>query len=361
MFKCVLLYVNLFLILAPYVSMADYNRTTLGYPAGLMSICPGSTKPATIPKSQLKYLSFVVQGNGRSRYKYSYWNAKNIANDPRINFKRKTLLVAIGYLDSPNLPISAMFANEYEDRGYNVILVDNQRFATVHYHLATRLMRPVGKHVAEVLAQLTQYGLDPSTLEILGFSLGCHTAGFIAKHFQTFTGRNISSITALEPSGPCFRYLGPKDRLDASDADFVQVIHTNIDGYGMATPMGHVDIYVNGGEYQPSDISIYPCTTTCSHFRILPIWISALKNPRKFIAMKCRDIQQARDAQCYGNVPLETIVMGLGIDRRKRGIFYLATTMEYPFYLGTKGLKEEYVYWKRMTNINSGNETEIYT
>ncbi|KAH9632666.1 hypothetical protein HF086_008493 [Spodoptera exigua] len=314
MLKFMLLCVNLFLILAPYDSVAEYNRTALGYPAGLMSICPGSTKPATIPKSQLKYLSFVVQGNGRSRYKYSYWNAKNIANDPRINFKR-----------------------------------------------ATRLMRPVGKHVAEVLAQLTQYGLDPSTLEILGFSLGCHTAGFIAKHFQTFTGRNISSITALEPSGPCFRYLGPKDRLDASDADFVQVIHTNIDGYGMATPMGHVDIYVNGGEYQPSDISIYPCTTTCSHFRILPIWISALKNPRKFIAMKCRDIQQARDAQCYGNVPLETLVMGLGIDRRKTGIFYLATSMEYPFYLGTKGLKEEYVYWKRMTNINSGNESEIYT
>lgn len=148
---------------------------------------PGSTKPALIPKSQLKYLSFVVQGNGRTRQKYSYWNAKNIAKDPRINFKRlvfstviffnfskvqfvknfqtitcaqifqfisqlhidqwfmpkkyvctysrKTLLVAIGYLDSPNLPISAMFANEYEERGYNVILVDYQRFATVHYHL----------------------------------------------------------------------------------------------------------------------------------------------------------------------------------------------------------------------------------
>uniref|UniRef100_A0A2A4JGD3 Lipase domain-containing protein n=1 Tax=Heliothis virescens TaxID=7102 RepID=A0A2A4JGD3_HELVI len=202
--------------------------------------CPGSTKPALIPKGQLKYLSFVVQGNGRTRQKYSYWNARNIASDPRINFDRKTLLVAIGYLDSPNLPISAMFANEYEDRGYNVILVDNQRFATVHYHLATRLMRPVGKHVAEVLVQLMQYGLDPARLEILGFSLGCHTASFIAKHFQTMTGRNISTISALEPSGPCFRRLGPKYRLDASDAEFVQVIHTNIDGYGMATPMENI-------------------------------------------------------------------------------------------------------------------------
>ncbi|XP_026727687.1 lipase member H-A-like [Trichoplusia ni] len=337
------------------------SRAEFGYPAGLMSNCPGSTKPALIPKSQLKYLSFVVQGNGRTRQKYSYWNAKNIAKDPRINFKRKTLLVAIGYLDSPNLPISAMFANEYEERGYNVILVDYQRFATVHYHLATRLMRPVGMHVAEVLVQLTQNGLDPSKLELLGFSLGCHTASFIARHYQTMTGRNISTLTALEPSGPCFRNLGPNDRLDASNADFVQVIHTNIDGYGMATPMGHIDFYVNGGEYQPSDIGFYPCTTTCSHFRILPLWVSAIKNPKKFIGMKCKDIQQARDSDCYSNVPLETIVMGLGIDRSKRGIFYLATSKEYPYYLGAKGLKPEYVYWKTLTDINDGDEVEIYT
>lgn len=332
-----------------------------GYPAGFMSNCPGSTKPATIPKSQLKHLSFVVQGNRRSRRRYTYWNASNIAKDPRIDFKRKTLLIAIGYLDSPNLPISALFANEYEDRGYNIIMVDNQRFATVHYHLASRLMRPVGKHVAEVLIQLTQAGLDPSNLELLGFSLGCHTAGFIASHFQKMSGRNISTITALEPSGPCFRNLGPSERLDASNADFVQVIHTNIDGYGMAALMGHVDIYVNGGEYQPSDINLYPCSTTCSHFRILSLWQSILKNPKKFIGIKCNDVQQARDSDCYNNSPLETIIVGLRIDRSKRGIYYLATSMEYPFFLGENGLNSEYVYWKRLTNVNSGNEMEIYT
>lgn len=45
------------------------------------------------------------------------------------------MVVAIGYLDSTAFPISGMFANEYEARGYNVILIDNQRFATVHYYL----------------------------------------------------------------------------------------------------------------------------------------------------------------------------------------------------------------------------------
>ncbi|KAI8433148.1 hypothetical protein MSG28_013995 [Choristoneura fumiferana] len=325
------------------------------------SASPGSSKPATIPRSQLKHLFFVVQGLGRTRRKYTYWTARNIASDPRIDFKRPTLLLAIGYLDSTSFPISAMFANEYEARGYNVILIDNQRFATVHYYLASRLMRPVGKLVSEVLVQLFHSGLDPSKLELLGFSLGGQTVSYIAKNFQLMTGRNISKITALEPSGPCFRSLNPDDRLDASDADFVEVIHTNIDGYGMAARMGHVDFYVNGGEYQPSELTMYPCATTCSHFRVLALWIAALKHPDKFLALKCDSIQQARDSECYERVPLETNVMGLRVDKNKPGIFYVSTNKGYPYYLGKKGLKAEYASWRRLSDINMGNETEFYT
>lgn len=222
-------------------------------------------------------------------------------------------------------------------------------------------MRPVGKHVAEVLAELTKSGLDPSKLELLGFSLGGHTVSFIGRNFQQLTGRNISKITSLEPSGPCFRNLGPGDRLDASNADYVEVIHTNIDGFGMGARMGHVDFYINGGEYQPSDLNLYPCTTTCSHFRVLTIWLSALKNPRKFLAIKCNSIQQARDSNCYQNVPIVTNYLGLNVDRSKGGIFYLATDKNYPYYLGVKGLRPEYVYWRRITNVNDENNTEIYT
>lgn len=221
-------------------------------------------------------------------------------------------------------------------------------------------MRPVGRHVAEILADLISSGLNPSTLELLGFSLGGHTVSFVARHFQKITGQNVSRITALEPSGPCFRWLGPEDRLDASNADFVEVIHTNIDGFGMALPMGHVDFYVNGGEYQPSDLNLFACATTCSHFRVLFLWHAALVYPKKFIAMKCKSVHQAREAKCYDNVPLEYNYLGLDVDVNKQGIFYLSTDKVYPYYLGLKGLRIDYVYWKRITNINSGNQTEIY-
>ncbi|XP_068625229.1 lipase member H-A-like [Battus philenor] len=343
-----------------FLSVKGDRRSEEGYPRGFMSVCPGSTKPITIPRSQLKHLFFVVQGKGGRKQKYTYWNAKKIATDPMVDFSRKTIIVAIGYLDSTSFPISAVFAREYEARNYNVILVDNQRFATVHYYLASRLMRPVGFHVAEVLADLTQSGLDPSKLEILGFSLGAHTASYIAKNYQILTGRNISRIYALEPAGPCFRDLEKDDRLDSSNADFVQVIHTNIDTFGMATAMGHVDFYVNGGEYQPSDINLFPCTGTCSHFKVLTLWLSALKNPSKFIAIKCNSIQQARDAKCYDKVPMETNLMGPDVDVSKPGIYYLSTSKYYPYYLEKNGLKEEYVFWRTISDINDLVGTEVY-
>ncbi|XP_059055904.1 pancreatic lipase-related protein 2-like [Achroia grisella] len=337
------------------------SRPEEGYPRGLMSVCPGSSKTATIPRSQLKYLQFVVQGDERSRHTYTYWSAADIANDTRVHLNRRTVVILLGYLDSSHFPISAMLANEYEALGYNVIIVDNQRFTTVHYYLASRLMRPVGKHVAEVLVKLTERGLQPDRLELLGFSLGGQTVSYVAKNYRHMTGRNVSKITALEPSGPCFRRLDADDRLAASDADFVEVVHTNVDGYGMAARMGHVDFYVNGGEYQPSDLNMFPCVATCSHFRVLPIWVSAMKNPKGFIAIKCDSIQQARDCDCYNNIHLELNFLGPKVRRSNQGLFYVSTSKSFPFYLGRDGLKAEYASWRRITEVNEGNETEVYT
>lgn len=54
--------------------------------------------------------------------------------------------------------------------------------------------------------------------------------------------------TGLDPAGPCFRSVPPTARLHADAAHRVDVLHTNIDGFGIAEPLGHVDFYANGGE-----------------------------------------------------------------------------------------------------------------
>lgn len=65
----------------------------------------------------------------------------------------------------------------------------------------------------------------------------------------------LKRITGLDPAGPLFESQHPKTRLDNSDADFVDVIHSNgenliLGGLGSWQPMGDVDFYPNGGRVQ---------------------------------------------------------------------------------------------------------------
>jgi hypothetical protein len=60
-----------------------------------------------------------------------------------------------------------------------------------------------------------------------------------------------------DPAGPSFYNSDIPDRLDPSDALFVDVIHTDgaprmVSGFGYLDALGHVDFYPNGGSAQPS-------------------------------------------------------------------------------------------------------------
>ena len=60
----------------------------------------------------------------------------------------------------------------------------------------------------------------------------------------------------LDPAGPLYEGLDAELKLDATDADFVDVIHTNADrflvgGLGSYEKSGHADFYPNGGQWQP--------------------------------------------------------------------------------------------------------------
>jgi hypothetical protein len=50
----------------------------------------------------------------------------------------------------------------------------------------------------------------------------------------------------LDPAGPTFSIPNPNNRLDVTDAKFVDVIHTSAGKSGIAQSIGHVDFYPNG-------------------------------------------------------------------------------------------------------------------
>merc|ERR1712098_150565 len=66
----------------------------------------------------------------------------------------------------------------------------------------------------------------------------------------------ISRMTGLDPAFPFFELQGSEGRIDKSDAEFVQIVHTN-SGFlwegclSFKEPLGHVDFYPGGGAHQP--------------------------------------------------------------------------------------------------------------
>lgn len=57
--------------------------------------------------------------------------------------------------------------------------------------------------------------------------------------------------SALDPALPMFATKDKNNKVDADDALFVDVLHTNVLEKGKLEGCGHVDFYANGGMHQP--------------------------------------------------------------------------------------------------------------
>nr|XP_014340397.1 PREDICTED: lipase member H-like [Latimeria chalumnae] len=122
----------------------------------------------------------------------------------------------------------------------------------------------VGKELAQEIQKLLAVGSNVSAFHLIGFGTGAHVGGAAGRHLQGKLGR----ITGLDPFGPSFSKVGASQRLDYSDAQFVDVIHTNyreklksvsfyvsanepIAPLGLSKAVGHVDFYVGKGYKLP--------------------------------------------------------------------------------------------------------------
>lgn len=136
----------------------------------------------------------------------------------------------------------------------NIIAVDWGRLATLPcYPTAAVNTRQAGECIASFLMKLTQSNRSfrANKLHIIGFSLGAHVAAFTSNALEKLTGQKVDRITGLDPALPFFATSRKHKKLDATDADFVDVIHTNLGIFGKIENSGHIDFYVNGGSTQP--------------------------------------------------------------------------------------------------------------
>lgn len=152
----------------------------------------------------------------------------------------------------------------------NVISVDWRQLANTYpfYNIAAANTKPVGYLTADLLRFLVYEGQSSiSSFHPIGFSLGAQVAGHLGFKLQQDPSTQLSRITGLDPAGFLFHNVPSSERLDPSDAHFVDVIHSAGLWIGMDEAVGHADFYPNQGHHPQPGCEDEGIGLDCSHQR----------------------------------------------------------------------------------------------
>ncbi|XP_061697134.1 phospholipase A1 member A [Syngnathoides biaculeatus] len=258
------------------------------------------------------------------------------------NVMRPTKVIVHGYRALGSQPRWVLDLAEalLEVEDANVLIVDWVHGASFAYNLAVDNYKEVAVHVSVLINQLQIYGCKLESFHFIGISLGAHVAGFVGTLFEGKIGR----ITGLDPAGPMFKNADTFDRLDPSDAQFVDAIHTDSDYFGISIPVGHVDFFLNGGNDQTGCAqsrfaSVYGYVI-CDHMRALYVYMSALNSSCRLSGIPCESYQNFLQGRCRhcdafrGNCPTIGLSEKCGITSTplpEVQKLFLLTTSQPPF------------------------------
>ncbi|XP_026470036.1 endothelial lipase-like [Ctenocephalides felis] len=250
----------------------------------------------------------------------------------------ETKVLIHGWMSGGNSSFAVDIRNSYlESRDCNIIVVDWAPLSSnLFYPIPMQDTRIVGGKLARLLDYLVKHhGADLNRVHLVGHSLGAHAAGYAG---SLVTTGKLARITGLDPALPGFRLLSSPDRrLDLTDAEFVDVIHTCGGVLGYWDPIGHADFYPNGGApSQPGCCCGYPeIVEACSHGRAHEFFAESVIS-REFLARRCVDWRAFITGKCETG---EEVVMGDRLDKSARGAFYLVTAAKKPYAMGENSSK----------------------
>ncbi|XP_046389279.1 phospholipase A1 member A-like [Ischnura elegans] len=221
-----------------------------------------------------------------------------------------------GYTGSRNYDPNPQVRPAYLNAGdYNVFSVDWSPLAKEPCYLSAAKGVPiVASCTGRLIDTIAAAGVQPKDVHIVGFSLGAHVSGHVNK-FVT-TGR-VGRISGLDPALPFFASVFDDSVLDPSDADFVDVIHTNAGNKGKMGPNGHVDFYLNGGFMQPgceSHDDTFIDRHSCSHTRATEVFAESISSQEGFWGTHCSNWMDHVAGLCTDDG--ELVLMGEHVDPR---------------------------------------------
>ncbi|XP_026284863.1 phospholipase A1 member A-like isoform X2 [Frankliniella occidentalis] len=255
--------------------------------------------------------------------------------------KKKTKIITHGYSSNARPKSgSDLVKNAYlQAADVNVILVDWSAVDSHIYPLTVARSVPMaGAEIAELIKALVQQrGAREDDMHIIGHSLGAQIAGVAGSIALGPAGKGW--ITGLDPAGPLFEGKDPSQRLDETDAGFVEAIHTDGGYLGVVQPVGHVDYYVDGGMHRHPDCG-RDVLGLCSHCFAFELLAHAIANNNSIVGVKCDGLPQS---DCGGN---ERIALGISPNTKSRGSFLVES-----------GLKPS----STLQNIGRGRSSSIFS
>ena len=182
-------------------------------------------------------------------------------------------------------------------------------------------VRLVGKQLAIFLGDLMdKFGTNMAQqTHIIGYSLGAQIAGTAGMYFKSeVNNTKLHRITALDAAGPMFEKEHKKLRLDPTDAQYVDAIHTAaksviVAGRGIVRPIGHVDFYPNGGSNQPGcrksgwSLPWKPSKMwdqvgkrrSCSHYRAIQLYTETISEKVEALGFRCNSMEDYTAGKCF--------------------------------------------------------------
>ncbi|KAM9224685.1 lipase member H isoform 1-T1 [Dugong dugon] len=232
---------------------------------GLMCLVRSDTDETCLTFTRLSLHSAVV-GTGLNvklllytRRSLTCAQAVNSTFLGNLNVTKKTTFIIHGFrpMGSPPAWMTDLVESLLSVEDMNVVVVDwNRGATTLIYSQASGRTRNVAKILKEFIDQMLVEGASLGDIYMIGVSLGAHIAGFVGELFDGQLGR----ITGLDPAGPLYNGKPPQDRLDPSDAHFVDIIHSDTDGmyYFKCDHQRSVHLYL-ASLRENCNVTTYPC------------------------------------------------------------------------------------------------------
>uniref|UniRef100_A0A8C9FUB2 Triacylglycerol lipase n=1 Tax=Pavo cristatus TaxID=9049 RepID=A0A8C9FUB2_PAVCR len=173
----------------------------------------------------------------------------------------------------------------------NCIAVSWKKGARCQYTQASNNVRVVGAEIAYFVNVLAdQYSYSPANVHIIGHSLGAHVAGEAGKRRP-----GIGRITGLDPAQPYFQDTPIEVRLDKSDAEFVDVIHTDTAPTIPNLGESYFNKFLGGGRrpgLHSQSLQKHLFTGTkdfvaCNHLRSYKYYSDSIVYPDGFLGYAC--------------------------------------------------------------------------